>query len=410
MAESKILVVDDNRVYRDVLARRLRHAGYDVLTAESGRAALERVEHEEISLMLLDMAMPEMDGIAVLQELRKTQGALDLPVLMVSAEGDTPRMVTAIDLGANDFLTKPIDFELLLAKIRRQLALSSSFAADMPDAKTIPQVKTGEMLGHYLLGEMIGAGGMGRVFRARDTQLERDLAIKVMAEGGLPRTALDRFLLEARAVARVSHAGVVTIYDVVTEPIPFIAMELLQGTTLNKIPRTQIPTQRAIQIVRQVLRALQAVHQAGVTHRDLKAANIMVSDRDRVIVMDFGLAKMSGQDSSLTQSGSLCGTPLAMAPEQLQPDTYGCIDGQTDIFAVAVLLYDLACGVPPFTGGSLPRLIAEILFKDVKPPQDIAPELSDRLCQAILKGLQKEKAQRFKDCKEFLQALEGLTG
>jgi serine/threonine protein kinase len=408
MTKGKILVVDDNRINRDVLARRLRLEGYDVLTADSGRSALDTVEREEVSLMLLDMMMPEMDGIAVLEELRRTRGGLDLPVLVVSADDDTPQMVAALDLGANDYLTKPINFDLLLAKARRHLALSSSFSSTSGRAITLPNVKIGEVIGHYLLLDLIGEGGMGRVYRARDTRLLRDVALKVMAEGGLPSHALERFLLEARAVARISHPGVVTIYDVATDPLPYIAMELLSGKTIDSIPRNQVSMARAIHLVRQVLRALQAVHLAGVVHRDLKPANIMVSDGDRVTVMDFGLAKLNGEDLNLTQSGSVCGTPTAMAPEQLHPADYGTVDAQTDIFAVAVLLYDLVCGVPPFGGGSLPRLIAQILYKEVVHPQDVNPDISDELSQAILTGLRKKKEYRYKDCQGFLTALDGL--
>ncbi|CAN0430812.1 unnamed protein product, partial [Phaeothamnion confervicola] len=109
MPKERILVVDDNKVNRDVLARRLTHENYEVVTAAGGISALEHMRCERFSLVLLDMVMPDMDGIEVLQELRKTHGGLELPVLVVSADSDTPQMVSALDLGANDYLTKPID-------------------------------------------------------------------------------------------------------------------------------------------------------------------------------------------------------------------------------------------------------------------------------------------------------------
>ena len=284
-----------------------------------------------------------------------------------------------------------------------------SWLHSTPAVVKAPDLRPGAMLGQYQLGNLIGAGGMGQVYRARDTRLLRDVALKVMSESGMTDVALQRFLLEARAVARISHPGVVTIHDVVTEPIPYIVMELLEGTPLGDIPRDEIPPSRAIALVRQVLQALQAVHDAGITHRDIKPANIMVCRRDQVVMMDFGLAKLAGQDLGLTQAGGMCGTPAAMAPEQLQSE-FGPVDGQTDIFAVAGLLYELVCGVPPFTGDTLPILLMGILLREVTPPQDIQPGLSDQLSQAILTGLQKQKALRFKDCLEFLQSLEGLTG
>lgn len=409
MSKDKILVVDDNKVNRDVLARRLTHENYDVVTAAGGLNALERLRSERFSLVLLDMVMPDMDGIEVLQELRKSHGGLELPVLVVSADSDTPQMVSALDLGANDYLTKPIDFDLLLAKTRRHLALSATFASTW---NTTPgggnsTVRTGQLLGHYLLGDQIGQGAMGRVFRARDTRLQRDVAIKVMVDEALPDKALERFLLEARAVARVSHPGVVTIYEVAHDPIPYIAMELINGHILNSLPAHEMNTARAVRIIRQVLQALHVVHQAGVIHRDLKPANIMVCEGDRVIVMDFGLAKMTGQDLQLSISGTIYGTPVWMAPEQIMKD-FGEVDHQTDLFAVAGLLYELITGNRPFMAVALPQLLAQILYSEAPSPRTYVPELSEALSRVILTGLNKRKEERWKDCQAFLQALEGL--
>ena len=410
MLSDTLLVVDDNKINRDVLVKRLSTEGYTVMSAESGRAALDVVEEQEIALILLDLVMPDMNGIEVLDELRLQYDGLRLPVLMVSADTDTPQMVAALDQGANDYITKPVDYALLLAKIRRHLSLRTSASSA---SKSIPlerhQVKSGVMLGHYLLHEKLGMGGMGTVFRASDTRLMRDVALKVMSEAAISERALKRFLREARAVARVSHSGVVTIHDVATEPVPYITMELLEGELLSNLPEPP-SVQRSLFLIRQVLRALQAVHEAGITHRDLKPSNIMILPQQRVKVMDFGLAKFEcGQDLRLTDSGSFWGTPQFMAPEQLQSDS-GMIDGQTDIFAVAGILYELVAHQPPFCGKSLPRLITAILYHEVRPPKELNPELSDELSAAILTGLQKDKSLRFKTCQELLEALDGLSG
>ena len=441
MLEGAILVVDDAKANRDMLARRLTREGYRVLTAESGPEALAITAQQEICLILLDLMMPVMSGLEVLEELRKTRGDRELPVLMVSANTDAPQMVSSIDLGANDYVTKPIDFDLLLAKVRRHLnvrqgprplrgggneaggsgtplsapipAAAPLEPAPKPAATRTDPPQPGEMLGHYRLDSLLGVGGMGQVFLAQDTRLLRQVAIKILVSSpgkSLTQESLDRFMLEARAVARVSHPGVVTIFEVATEPRNYIAMELLKGRDLGRISggRPMDPA-RAVNLVTQVLEALQVVHDLGIIHRDLKPSNIMVSTGDRVKVLDFGLAKLEDNDQKLTQTGQIWGTPQYMAPEQLDLD-FGALDCQTDIFAVASIFYELLTGVPTFSGDTISKLIYQIVSKEPIPPHDVNPALSAQLSQIALKGLHKKKARRYLSCREFLDALRMDSG
>jgi serine/threonine protein kinase/CheY-like chemotaxis protein len=427
--DGAILIVDDTKANRDMLARRLARLGYATLTAESGPEALLLLAEKPVSLLLLDLMMPDMSGIEVLQEVRKSRDDRDLPVLMVSANTESPQMVEAINQGANDYLTKPSDFPVLAAKVRRYLGQGSgrsTSAAAAPAAAAThvstpapaapsaavplktPAPARGEMLNHYRLGDLLGKGGMGEVYRAHDTRLERDIALKLIVADAVKPDALARFLREARAVARVSHPGVVTIFEVATEPRHYIAMELVRGRPLQEVTAGQpLPVPRALALMEQVLEALQEVHQAGVVHRDLKPANIMVLENDRVKVLDFGLAKLDDDDQQLTKSGTVWGTPQYMTPEQLEPE-FGKIDAHTDQFAAASVFYEMVTGRPAFAGPSMRSVTYQIVARDPLPAHEAHPDVGPELSAILDRALQKEKGRRFESCRDFREALLSL--
>ena len=414
MPSGALLVVDDSRTNREVLARLLAREGYCVLTAGSGGEALALLDSHDVALVLLDLLMPGMSGLEALQEMRKSRSYLELPVLIVSVEGNSPHMVKAIDRGANDYITKPLNLELLLAKIRRHLDLREASASRkgprlFQSPPPAPSLGTGEMLSHYQLQDLIGEGDMGQVFRAQDTRLLRPVAIKVMRKEGLPPRSLDRFLREARAVARVSHPAVVTIYEICTTPRHFIAMEYIEGRSLQQFLREQRPNVKiSVDIVTQVLEALAVVHEAGVIHRDLKPSNIMVGPEHQIKVMDFGLAKLLGDDVKPTLSGPMWGSPQYMAPEQIDPD-FGAVDAQSDLYVVAALFYELLTGERPFTSPSVSKLILAILAEEPIPPHQLNPSVPVELSEVVLKGMRKNKHERYLNSLDFLDALQGFS-
>lgn len=267
---------------------------------------------------------------------------------------------------------------------------------------------SGENLAHYQLGPLLGEGGFGRVYRAYDTRLMRDVAIKILVGQNITPQSLQRFLQEARAVARVSHPGVVTIFEIGTGPRYYIVMELLHGEPLSAVlTRGPIATQRAIVLIRQVLEALAVVHQAGVVHRDLNTANIMICANDKVKVFDFGLARFSDQIPTVSQSGQVWGTPQYMAPEQI--DTrFGPLDHQTDIFAACSVFYEMLTGQPAFVAPTVPKLIFEILYNDPVDPRTHNPSICPELAEIVLKGLRKPKAERHASARHLIDALAAL--
>ena len=207
----------------------------------------------------------------------------------------------------------------------------------------------GKTVTHYKIVEKLGQGGMGEVYLAEDVKLKRKVALKFLPPGmDIQDEDMIRFVQEARAAAAINHPNVCTIHEIGDEgETPFIAMEYVQGQTLRKMTAEKpLPVEQAVAIAIQIAEALQAAHEQGIIHRDIKSDNIMLSDNSRVKVMDFGLAKLKGS-LKLTKTGSTAGTVSYMAPEYLQGHT---ADVRSDIFSFGVVLYEMLTSDLPFNG------------------------------------------------------------
>ncbi|MBS2036665.1 protein kinase [bacterium] len=404
MIEPKLLLVDDNKENLTWLARRLRRDGYQIALAESGSMALEILDMEPITVVLLDLQMPDMDGFQVLKEIRKTHGLHELPVFMVSANTDTASKVEGLELGANDYIPKPVEYDFLLAKLKSLLKVRESGNLSEGVARPASSLQPGQMVQQYRLKCLLGEGGMGKVFRATDEKLLRDVAIKVIS-GELKREAQLRLVTEARAVARVSHPNVVTIFEIGDLPCPYLVMELVEGMELDDYTRGKaLEVKQAVSLVRQIAEALAAVHERGILHRDLKPGNIMVCPDGRVKVMDFGLAKIEDLNEKLTKTGDVWGTPQYMSPEHFDP-CLGSVDASSDQFALSVIFYHLLTGQLPFRSLAMAALVFEIMSKSPKSPCELNPQVPTELAEICLRGLSKQKADRYPSVADMAREL-----
>jgi predicted ATPase/predicted Ser/Thr protein kinase len=262
-----------------------------------------------------------------------------------------------------------------------------------------------ETIAHYKIGELIGRGGMGAVFKAEDTQLSRTVALKVLTVMDLPEDELkERFLREARAGARLNHPGIVTIYEVGEDQGQhYIAMEYVHGRTLRQLLREQPPSiLEVIDIVMAVGQALSTAHEGGIIHRDIKSENIMVTDENAVKVMDFGLAKIQGA-SMLTREGEIMGTAAYMSPQQA---TGEATDHRTDIFSLGVVMYELLTLQRPFTGDQEIAIIFSLLNEEPMGIREINAEVPEALEQIVFKALRKEPQDRYQQVSQMVSDLE----
>jgi eukaryotic-like serine/threonine-protein kinase len=248
-----------------------------------------------------------------------------------------------------------------------------------------PAHAAGKLIAHYRLGERLGEGGMGVVCRAVDEKLGRPVAIKFLAADRGDAQSRARFVREARAASALDHPNIGTVFEIgESDGAPFIAMALYEGETLReRMRRGPVPVDEVIAIMRQLCAALAAAHAAGIVHRDVKPANVMLLADGTVKLLDFGLAKLTSIDeSSLTRDGAILGTLAYMAPEQLRTAN---VDARADLWSLGALLYELLAGEPPFGVGPAATLVGRILSEDPPPlPSTVPPDLAS-VTRALLR-------------------------
>src|SRR5215467_8071704 len=269
--------------------------------------------------------------------------------------------------------------------------------------------------GGYVILELVGIGGMGRVYRAEQTTLGRTVAVKIIHPHLVgEENAAARFITEARAASRLNHPNSVAIIDFGKTPDGqlYLVMEFLRGKDLARVTYEEgpLPFRRIVNVLTQVLAALAEAHHLEIIHRDLKPENIILEPMrqggDFVKVVDFGLAKMreSTSSPSITSPGIVCGTPEYMSPEQGRGDP---LDARSDLYAVGVIFYQLLTGRLPFEAESPTQVVLQHLTQPPPDPRKVAPErdLPDPLVEVCLRSLEKDPGRRYQTADEFAQAL-----
>jgi serine/threonine protein kinase len=270
----------------------------------------------------------------------------------------------------------------------------------------------GTTLGNYRILGTLGQGGMAKVYKAYQENLEREVAIKVLPPWyAADRNFVERFNLEARLVARLSHPNIVTVHDASEQNGHlYIVMQLIDGGTLKqRIDRLQFKGQvmeniEAVRIFNQLADALTYAHDQGIIHRDIKPVNVLMDRSGRPILSDFGIAKvLASTQLNLTHPGAGVGTPEYMSPEQCQG---GPVDGRADIYALGIMLFEAMTGRTPFRGDNYPALAHSHIYELPPPPRSINPNISPAIEHIILTAIMKNPNQRYQRASDMAEALQ----
>src|SRR5271156_1117195 len=282
----------------------------------------------------------------------------------------------------------------------------------------------GKTLRSYRIESQLGVGGMGVVYKAVDSHLDRTAAIKVLGASAVSADREKRFIQEAKTASSLNHANIVTIYDIDTQeidgkPVHYIAMEYVAGETLDHlIGRKGLRVRTALKYAAQIADALAAAHAAGIVHRDLKPSNVMVTPQGVVKVLDFGLAKLNeeaeadafaetvhGDGAPLTEEGTILGTVAYMSPEQAEGRK---VDVRSDIFSFGSVLYEMVTGQRAFSGKSKLSSLSAVLHKEPSPPSQIVPDVPPELERIIARCMKKDPARRWQSMADVKVALDEL--
>ena len=271
----------------------------------------------------------------------------------------------------------------------------------------------GQSLGRYLILEQIGEGGMAIVYKARDTRLDRDVAIKVIRTEKLTLETmgktLKRFDREAKALAKLTHPNIVQITDFGEyDGKPYLVMFYIPGGTLKQKLGQPIPWRDAARLLAPIARALQYAHQQGVIHRDVKPSNILIGANNEPMLTDFGIAKIlldTEETSDLTGTGMGIGTPEYMSPEQFQGEG---VDARTDVYSLGVVLYEMITGRKPYQADTPAAVLIKQVTEPLPRPKSFVPDLPEVFEKLLLKALAKNKEDRFQDVAAFGNGLESL--
>ncbi|MGM9998353.1 MAG: protein kinase [Candidatus Bruticola sp.] len=394
----------------------LERAGY----TSGGRTALssEGLGSNIIpDVIIIDCALATVSKVAEFTaELRRVATFAECVIIAVTSPrdnsfGEEP-CVKLFESGVSDVIDINTNPLVLTARIAAALR---AYSKDVPISNIrsargpVCDIGVGDTLGRYELTNILGIGGMGVVYKAVDKDLEREVAIKVLPDNAdLSKRQIERFLREAEIMARLDMPETVHIFDVGSTPVNYIVMDLIKGHDLEQLlsERLLSPAE-TVRIAATTARALYKIHQAGIIHRDLKPSNIFTDKNGRVRILDFGISKLLDAPVLLTLPGSTLGTPVYMAPEQLD-SSLGEVSVCTDIYALGLIIYEALVGRVPFREDGVMNLIKEIVMGSPMSLRKVRPNVDPKLDQIVLKATARKPAQRYASALEMAIDLEKL--
>ncbi len=397
LGEIKFLVVDDEANIRILQKNLLMSLGHsDVEIAVDGREALQILGQDKVDVLLLDLKMPGMDGYQVAR--KAVQLWPDMVILVVTAFATITGAVDLMKVGVYDLLEKPFKYDQFKEKIAKAVDEHRRRAAEREERNKKRN------FGKYLILSELSRGGMGIVYKARDSVNENVVALKVLATHFKKQEQVARFYLEGDTISKLSHPGIVTIYELgIIEGQHFISMEFIEGKSLYDLIYSSVLTyKKGISILADLLEAVAYAHSKGVIHRDLKPSNVLVDESANPHLIDFGLAKTLKSGVKITQTDLILGTFGYLAPERLSGEN---VDHQSDIFSVGVILYEMLTHRLPYEKDNEVNVFP-IFTEAVLKPSQVNPKVPEFLEKVCLKAIAVEKADRYATAEDFKVDLE----
>ena len=401
---ARVLAIDDDLDILAVVEGALEIGGHLVVTSSEPETAIDLAVEHDIEVIVLDVNMPGLSGFETLEALRADPRTTDLPILFLSALGDSKHRIRGLRSGADDYLAKPFEpdelalrVERLLARLHRAGLTQGSDPERVEDALSSGVFRPGALyFGRYQALEMLAEGAMGVVFRGWDPRLKRPVALKTLRLGGLAdqvdsRPALSHLIHEASTLARFSHPNIVAVYDAGSaNEIAFIVMELVDGISLQlQLLLGPLSPAQTVKLGSAIASALASAHDHGIVHRDIKPGNILLGHGGVVKVSDFGLADLV--TSLNTDSRRIFGTPGYVPPESFLSEAH---TPAGDLFSLGAVLYKCVTGSPAFTGADERELLTNNLLAEVTSPLDARAEIPVDMSRLVVSLLSRDPAAR----------------
>ncbi len=420
---AKILVVEDDSAYSDVLEDWLLDEDHQVEVINDGLIARERLKLNDFDAIVLDWDLPGMSGVALCIEYRAQGG--EVPILLLTGKTAIDEKEQGLDAGADDYLTKPFHLKELSARLRALLRRKASSRGLTPkQTPSVPDIQPEspeKLIGatiadRYQITGFLGEGGESVVYSGKHKLIDKPVAIKFLRSRFLTESRrVERFQREGEATSRLNHQNIVSMFDFgLIGSQPYLVMELIKGRSLAELLdfATALTSEQFVNFFVQVCDGLEHAHANGLLHRDLKPSNIMLiktnNETEIVKLVDFGLAMLlpNGVEDSqrLTHPGEFVGTSYYMSPEQCRNKP---MDARSDIYSLGCVMYESVTGLPPFMGedvlATMQMHIAEEALPCHKTRTDI--EISTALESLILKAIAKSPEQRFQSVTELKDAI-----
>jgi serine/threonine protein kinase len=396
----KVLIADDDAMWRTLLDQNIRRWGYEVVTTDNGQQAWTILQESQgPRVAVLDWQMPGLDGVEICRRLRRSLNLAFVYTIILTSRGTREDMVTGLESGADDYIVKPVD----LAILRSRLTAAVRIVQAVPPPRQIP--------GYQLLGRL-GAGNMAVVYKARQLSLDRVVAVKILPKkfSGMPEFVA-RFYAEGRAAAKLNHPNIVAALDVGRHgDTHYFVMEYVEGRTVYErlVKEGPYPEAEALAIGIQMAAALDHAHHAGLIHRDVKPKNILITTDGVAKLADMGLARaVSDREAVEAEAGRAFGTPHYISPEQIRADMD--VDYRADIYGLGATLYHMVTGTAPFVGPDVATVLRKHLREPLVPPDHVNPGLTNGMSEIIELCLAKDPGQRYATTADLIEDLQAVA-